>query len=261
MAEPLVLGRNEAGSGRVLLLVHGFPLDSEMWAEQMQPLAHGRRVIAVDLRGRGKSLPAGDAPWSLDTHADDLARTLEELREDRIDFAGLSMGGYIAFAFMRRYGQRVRSLILINTKASADTSEAKQARSDNAELVQAEGSRALVPVMAPKLVAPHASHGVQARVQAMIERTPAETCARDLLAMRDRPDATPLLSSLSVPVLVVHGEDDQLVPVSAAEEMAAAIPRGSFVGIAGASHLAPLENPTAVNAAISAFLAKLDRRR
>ncbi|MGH9197635.1 MAG: alpha/beta fold hydrolase, partial [Acidimicrobiia bacterium] len=97
MTEPMVLGYDEAGSGPVLLLVHGFPLDSTLWEKQLEGLKDIRRVVAVDLRGRGKS-KADPNGWSVDLYADDVAKTIDSLGGDPVDVAGLSMGGYVVFA-------------------------------------------------------------------------------------------------------------------------------------------------------------------
>ncbi len=257
MANPMVLGREEAGRGPVLLLVHGFPFDSAMWSEQMAPLARERRVVAVDLRGRGRSQPA-PAPWTLDTHADDLAATLDALGAKEVDLAGLSMGGYIAFAFARRHARRLRSLVLVDTKASADPPEGRKVRDEQAALVRREGTRALVPILIPKLLAPEAPAAAREKLEAMIARTPPETCANDLAAMRDRPDSAP--ESLRVPTLVVHGSADGLVPVEQARRMAAAIPGGRLVEIPGAGQGAPSEKPAEVTEAVATFLRELDAR-
>jgi len=256
MPQPMVLGVTEAGSGEPLVLVHGFPLDATLWHEQVVGLAPERRVIAVDLRGRGKSLAAPDERWTIDTHADDVTRTLDALGLITVDLAGLSMGGYVAFALVRRHAARLRSLVLVDTKAAADSSEARAGRLATADKVRAEGSRVLVDSMLDKLLAPGASTAARQTTAAMMERTPPETAARDLLAMGDRPDATPLLATIRVPTLVVHGAEDALMPASAARAMAAAIPGARFAAIPGAGHLAPLERPGEVNAVLREFLAR-----
>jgi pimeloyl-ACP methyl ester carboxylesterase len=257
LPSPIVLGTLQSGSGRPLLLVHGFPFDAEQWSEQMAPLAARRRVVAVDLRGRGRSTHAPDVDWTLDTHADDLARTLDELGVGPADVVGLSMGGYVAFAFLLRHPDKVASLTLIDSKSGGDTPEAKHGRDENARIVREHGTKALVPLLVPKLVAPTSPAWVGQKLSVMIERTPPSTCIRDLMAMRDRPDSDP--AAVRVPALVLHGALDALMPVAAARTMAAAIPGARFVEIPGSGHIACLENADAVNQALSSFLAQLDR--
>ena len=253
MTDAPILGRADAGTGRLLVLIHAFPFAAAMWSEQISTLAQTRRVVAVDLRGRGKT-PSTPAPWSMDSHADDLARTLDDLGVEQADFAGVSMGGYIAFALWRRHAARVRSLALIDTKPAADSPEAKQGRLDNAARARAAGTSALVSALLPKLIAPNAAPALRQRLAAMMAAIPGETYARDLLAMAERPDSTPTLSSITVPALVLRGAEDALVSHAEAAAMAAAMPASRLVEIAGVGHLAPLENPSAVNEAIASFL-------
>lgn len=260
MADAIKLGYDEAGEGPVLLLVHGFPLDRTLWSEQLAELSDVRRVVAVDLRGRGKSPSEAGEGWTNDTHADDVAKTVDSLGVDKVDLAGLSMGGYVVFALWRRHPAKVRSLILIDTKAADDAPEAKEGREKAAALVREQGTVALLDALAPKLVSPSTTEAVMAKVRAMFENTPAETAAADALAMRDRPDSTSTLATITVPTLVLHGEQDALMPLDDARAMAGKIPGGKFVAIPNAGHAAALENPEAVNGAIREFLAVISAR-
>jgi pimeloyl-ACP methyl ester carboxylesterase len=250
------LGFDEAGSGDVLLLVHGFPLDRSMWADQVAGLSDIRRVVAVDLRGRGKS-PAEGEGWTVDDYADDLAETIDLLGVSAVDIAGLSMGGYVVFAFLRRHGGKARSVILVDTKAGADTAEAKEGRTKTAALVREQGTGALIEGLFPKMFAPRVSPVVTERMRVVFENTPGAAAGNDAIAMRERPDSTSDLGGISIPALVIHGEEDQLMPIDGAREMAAAIPGAKFVGIASAGHMAPVENPKAVNDAMREFLSGL----
>lgn len=221
----------------------------------MDELAKVRRVIAVDLRGRGKSENLGAGPaWTLDDHADDVAATIDGLGGGSADVAGLSMGGYVLFALLRRHPEKVRSAMLISTKSGADDDAAKKAREATAEKARAEGTAALFAGLAPRVLSPVASDDAKARLWAMFERIPGETTARDALAMRDRPDATPDLPYIRVPATVIHGADDNLMPIAAARAMAAAIPDARFVAIAGAAHVPALEKPAETAAAMIAAL-------
>lgn len=254
MAEPIVLGYDEAGSGPVLLLVHGFPLDRTIWAEQMRGLSDIRRVVAVDLRGRGKSPAKETDAWTIDLYADDVAKTLETLGVDKVDLAGLSMGGYVLFSFWRRHRDKVRSLALIDTKAEADSEEAREGREKTAALVTEKGSAALVDALFPKFFAPTTPDSVKQEVREMVENTHPRTAAADALAMRDRADSTADLGRITEPVLVVHGKEDLLIPAEIGQAMAQGIPKTMFVPIPNASHMAPIENPEAVNQALREFL-------
>ncbi|HEX2052564.1 MAG TPA: alpha/beta fold hydrolase [Actinomycetota bacterium] len=248
------LGYDEAGSGGVLLLVHGFPMDRRIWAHQVSGLSNLRRVVAVDLRGRGKSPAPAEAGWSLDDHADDLAETIDSLGVEQVDLGGISMGGYIVFAFLRRYPDMVRSLILVSTRATPDPPEYQTGRVTTAERARRFGTGALAGSMLPNLLAKDAPESVYEEGKAMLEALPGDTSANDSLAMKDRADSTPLLASITVPTLVIEGAGEQLLPAGTAKAMADAIPGARLVAVPDAGHLAPLENPDAVNEAIRQFL-------
>jgi 3-oxoadipate enol-lactonase len=255
--EAFRLGYDEAGQGPPLVLVHGFPLDRRMWAFQLEGLAGIRRVVAVDLRGRGLSPHPAGGGWTIDDHADDVARTIEALGAGPVDVGGLSMGGYVLFALLRRHPAVIRSLLLMGTRAAADPPEIRTARVEQAALASEEGAGALAETLVPRMLAPQADEAVRASLERMVGDTPGDTAAADLIAMRDRPDSTPDLASIAVPTLVLHGDADQLMPVDAAREMAASIPGARFSAIPGAGHVAPLENPRDANVALELFLARV----
>lgn len=254
MPEPMDLAYEERGSGPVLVMVHGFPFDRTMWIEQLKGLAKIRRACAVDLRGHGLSSDPGPGDYSMDLFADDVARTLDDIGTDQIDLCGLSMGGYVLFSFWRRHPDRVRSLIFCDTKAEADPDEAKAGREKTAALVREQGMESLYEQLAPKLVGRSPAERVMAELKRMFLATTPEVAAADALAMRDRQDSTGDLGTISVPVLWIHGEEDQLMQIDAARATAEAIPGARFAAIPGGGHVAPLENPDAVNKAMAEFL-------
>lgn len=248
------LAYEERGSGPVMLFVHGFPLDRTMWIPQLAGLAKHRTCVAVDLRGHGLSAVDSPGEWTMDLFADDIATTLDAMNVEQVDLAGLSMGGYVSFAFWRKYPDRVRSLTLIDTKAEADSDEAKLGREKTAEAIAADGMEALYAGLGPKLLSPNPPADVEATLRRIFTGVPPEAAAAVALAMRDRPDSTPDLSNIAVPVLWLHGEQDQLMPIDGARASAATMKDATFVSIPDAGHLANLENPTAVNDAIATFL-------
>jgi pimeloyl-ACP methyl ester carboxylesterase len=171
--------------------------------------------------------------------------------------AGLSMGGYVAFEICRRHPERVAGLILAATKATADPDAAKAARDESARVAAAEGAGPIVAGMLPKMLAPQTYEEEPDLVeflQDMMLATSAEGMVGALAAMRDRPDSTPDLPGLAVPTLVIHGEDDQLIPPAEAQAMAAAIPEAELVIVPGAGHMVNLEQPAVFNEAVRGFL-------
>lgn len=245
-----------AGSGPVAVFIHGFPLDSTMWADQLDRLSDMRRCIAVDLRGFGHSPPVAWEVLSIERHADDVAAVLAALDVTDADVVGLSMGGYVALAIVERHPHLPRTLALIDTRAAADTPEGRDARDAAARRLLEEGRPAFAVSMTGTLLAPGASIHAQARVRSMIEGTRYETIVAALAGMKQRPDRARVLSTIAVPAAVIAGEDDAIVPIAEAERMAAAIPRARFHPIPGAGHLAPMEVPDQVASALRTLFAR-----
>ena len=243
------LAFTERGQGPVCLLVHAFPFDARMWESQIEALASSHRVIAPDLRGFGRSANLPPAR-SVDEHADELAALLDRLGVDRAAVVGLSMGGYIAFAMLRRHPSRVRALVLADTRAKPDTEEGKRNRDANIDFVRERGAAALMQKLLPALVADGADEDVKRTVLEIGGSQSAEGVANALMALRDRPDSTPLLPRIAVPTAVIVGEEDTLSPVTEMQEMARAIPNASFTVVRGAGHLSNLECASDFNEAL-----------
>jgi pimeloyl-ACP methyl ester carboxylesterase len=243
----------DEGRGRPLLLIHAFPLSGAMWEQQIAALSQSYRLIVPDLRGFGAS-PAVPSTTSLDQYADDLAGLLDQLGLQHVAVAGLSMGGYIAFALLRRHRERVDALILADTRSQPDTEDGRRTREENARLVEQQGPRAIADQMLPKLLSASAPEQLQAKVRRLIEANERAGIAAALRAMAARRDSTPLLATIAVPTLIVVGADDGLTPPSDARAMHAAIAGSQFAELPGAGHLANLEAPEAFNAVLADLL-------
>lgn len=257
----------DEGQGVPLLLVHGFPLDHTMWDAQIAALSRGTRVIAPDLRGFGRTpLAPGDAERgiSMEAYADDLAELLDQLSiREPIVLVGFSMGGYVAWQFVRKYGGRLRALVQCDTRAKTDTEEARMGRIKMAECVAEWGSGRVAEMMGPKLFAPETfmrKPEVVAAVRAVVERTrPAGTAAAQR-GMAARPDMTGLLPTIKVPTLVLVGEFDAISPPAEMKEIAHAIPGAEFVVISHAGHMTTMEEPAMVNNALTNFLDRVHKQ-
>ncbi len=251
----IATGLDVIGDGDTVLFVHGFPLDRTMWSEIAGPLTGWRR-IAPDLRGLGMSGAPADG-YSMAEYADDLAGLLDALDIQEVVLSGLSMGGYVAFEFLRRHRSRVRALMLLNTRADGDGVVARANRNETIAAVRRNGVGVLEDLLIHRLLAPDSietmPHVVQ-RLQAMLQRHSPEGVIGALEAMRDRSDSTSLLPSIDVPTLVVAGKEDRIVPIESVQEMAAAIPEAQFTAIADAGHLTPMEQPISTGRVIREFL-------
>ncbi|MCO6454031.1 MAG: alpha/beta fold hydrolase [Pirellulaceae bacterium] len=251
-----------SGSGPALLLVHGFPLDHGMWRGQFEELADSYRLIAPDLRGFGRSQPGSEPAATMDRMADDLAELLDALRvTEPVTLCGLSMGGYVALAFWRRHGERLGRLILCDTRAAADTPETAAGRLATAAAILDRGTDELAESMLERLFAERTwreSPALVESIRQVMRRTPARSVAAALRGMAQRVDMTEALPRIHVPALVICGEYDAISPPEEMRGLAAALPRAEYVQIAGAGHMAPLEEPAAVNRAIRRFLAETE---
>lgn len=247
------------GQGPVLLFVHGFPLDHTMWREQVRRFRHTHRVIVPDLRGFGQS---GVTPGTvtMQRYADDLAKLLDALHvRQPVCLCGLSMGGYIAWQFAQLHRRRLGWLILCDTRAVADDEAGQRNRAVLATRVLKEGPDFIAASMPEKLFSGRTRSDkaeLVADIQAVIRRTSPDGIAAASRGMAARPDVTPLLATIDVPTLVICGTEDAISTLDEMRTIAAAIPGAEFVPIEGAGHMAPLEEPGPVNAAIDHFLAR-----
>ena len=238
-----------------VLLIHGFPVDGRMWKHQKDALSGDFNVLAPDLDGHTAS-PKGAPQHSVDDIAASLAERLNAATIDRVHLAGFSMGGYVALAFLRLYPDRVLSLALVDTRANADNDAGRQGRDDMAAKIREQGAGVAAGAMLPKMFTDGVDDSTRKEVEQWMLEQPVEALVADLAAMRDRPDSTPLLADIRVPVLVIVGDQDPITPPADSQAMAAAIPGAQLVTISGAAHMTPVEQPDQVNRALQDFFSK-----
>ena len=251
----------DLGSGTPVLFIHGFPLTGGIWNYQAEALRSRARVIVPDLRGFGRSAVT-PGPYSMDLFAHDMKCLLDELGIGKAVLAGISMGGYISFAFYRLFPSRVQALVLLDTKAGADSEEGKKGRIELARRVRSGEIEKIADEWAQRLFAPQTiktRSGLVSTVRDAIARSSPEAIANASLAMMERPDSTPLLSGISCPVLIMVGEEDRLTPVNETRLMASHIKDARLEVIKGAGHLACLEEPDQVNSIIMKFLSDIQK--
>ena len=226
------------GEGIPLVLLHGYPLDGSIWSEVVPLLSDRFDLIIPDLRGFGESTTV-EAPSTMHTFAADVAGLLDHLRFEKISLAGHSMGGYVALAFAKLYPDRLRRLGLVSSQAPADTPERKQSRYDTAEQVAAKGIRVVVEAMTPKFTS---DERVQAFAQSVMEQQKPAGIIGGLKAMAEREDSSSWLAESKLPLLLVHGDEDLLIPVERARELKNLVPRAQLVELKGVGHLPMMES-------------------
>lgn len=265
------------GSARgTILFLHGFPFDGSMWAPQLAALPEGWHGIAPDLRGFGETpmnalrgevrtgkrtgsgIALGSEPvLTMSRLADDVAELIDARAGGRAVICGLSMGGYVAFELWRRHRGCIQALVLADTRAEADDDEARENRRRMAQTARSSGVGAIASAMLPSLLSSRTLADAPALVEhvtGMILSTAPETVVAALAGMAARHDMTDVLPRLDIPTLVVAGEEDAITPTAGARRMAVAVPDASFHAIPRAGHLSNMEQPTAFNEALAAFI-------
>jgi len=256
----VTVGYTDQGNGTPLVFIHAFPLSKAMWQPQVDALANSYRVITIDLRGHGES---DTVLWNdtLDDYAADVMGLLEHLGITQAVFIGLSMGGYTLFSLYRNYPDRVKAMVLADTRAQADSEEGKSGRRAMAQMAFNDGASAIADMMLPKLLASstmeHRPEIVE-QVRQMILQSPTAGIIVDLMAMAARSDSTDLLRKITCPTLVIVGEDDQATPVTESQYIADRISDSTLVTIPAAGHLSNFEQPQAFNHVLVSFLKTKD---
>lgn len=240
----------QGNAGPVLLFVHGFPLSHQQWTAQISEFAKTHQVIAPDLRGLGTSpLRPGQTKLTMEDHADELATLLDSLQiREPVIYAGLSMGGYIAWQMIHKYPERLRALILCNTRVVADTPEQAEARFQLAEkTLQLRSPQAILDVMLPKLLPPKVNPAIVDAVKQMAHQATPEGLAANLHALATRPNVTSMLPNIQIPSLVISSEFDTISPPSEMGQWAAMMPKARFISLPGIGHITSMEAPELFN--------------
>jgi pimeloyl-ACP methyl ester carboxylesterase len=246
----------EEGKGPALILLHGYPLDGDMWRSVSAILAKDFRVLRPDLPGRRDTPPAPEP--TMVAYATFLSRLVEAIAEP-VGIAGFSMGGYVLFEYLRSKPASVRAVAFLDTRAEADDEAGRRNRDRAVWAVREDGVSIAARTMVPKLLSSEARSRAKlaAAVEEIILRQHPNVVENDLLAMRDRADAVALLSQITTPALVIVGEKDQITPPALAERMARGMPKSLLVKIPGAGHLTPMESPEATATALRDFFKEM----
>jgi len=243
------------GAGPCLVLLHAFPLDGRLWRAQVGELSASHRLVIPDLRGFGRSRDLGP-PSSIAQMADDVASLLASLGVARARVLGLSMGGYVALALLQKYPTIVEQLVLCDTRADADSPEARQGRARQLALLHGgAGVAGLFEQLLPRLVGPATGDAVRESLRQVAMDQSIKSVSGAVVALRDRPDQSATLEGCQAPVLVVNGAADAISTPDDGRALAALAPRGTFLEIPGAGHLSCIENPDIFNREVARWLA------
>ena len=259
LCDGVEIGYDDVGTGLPVAFVHGFPHNRTLWSPQVSALVDRARCIAPDLRGFGESSKHG--PFTIDQFADDVAMLLRGLGVDRAVVAGISMGGYVAFALWRRHRALVRGLVLADTRAGADTDETREKRRALVEVARTRGAGAVADGQITGMIGKTTRDkrpALSDEVHRMLASASVDGIVGALEAMMARVDSTETLATIDVPTLVVVGSEDVLTPKSEAEILHEAIRGSRLEVIEQAGHVSNLERPAAFNHVLSEFLASLD---
>jgi pimeloyl-ACP methyl ester carboxylesterase len=244
-----------AGSGPPVILLHPFPVNHEFWLPVSRLLSR-YRLIMPDLRGHGES-SLGNGPATMQKHADDVARVMTAAGVERAPLVGVSIGGYAIFEFWRRFRDRVTTLVLCNTKAAADTADARNARLESARDVLDRGTESFFEAMLQKVLGESTRQSRPDLVEGalrMMRKMSAEDVAEVQRGMADRPDSVAMLKIINVPTLIITGDEDKLTGVPEAEIMKQNIAGSQIRVIAKAGHYSPWEQPEEVGKLLRQFL-------
>jgi 3-oxoadipate enol-lactonase len=249
---------DDHGAGQPILFLHAFPLNRSMWKSQIDALLKEQRyrLVSLDWRGFGES-DIGSGVSTMEQLADDVAGLMDTLGMHNAILCGLSMGGYVAFAFLRKYPQRVSGLILSDTRPGADNEEGKTNREKVALLAESQGPGAIADLQLPRLISDYTRTNhpeVEIAIRQMIYAATAQGIAAASRGMAQRSDSTDLLPTISCPTLVLVGENDSLTPPNVAQAYASQIPAAQFTVLPSAGHLSNLEQPQAFFDAVYNFL-------
>ncbi|HYC58759.1 MAG TPA: alpha/beta fold hydrolase [Thermoanaerobaculia bacterium] len=246
-----MLNVTDLGEGIPLVWIHGYPLASSIFEQQLG--IRNVRHVMPDLPGFGQSRPDG-GDMTMDAYARLIIDLLDARGIDRAVFAGFSMGGYICFGIARLAPERMRALILLDTRETADTDEARKGRYESIEKVKKEGVQPIVEAMLPKMLTPAAPREMHDRVREIMSSSTPDGVIAALGAMATRPDSTALLQEIKVPTLIIVGAEDPITPPADAERMATGIRGARVVKVPGAAHLANYEKADEVNRAVAGFV-------
>jgi 3-oxoadipate enol-lactonase len=239
---PVPLSYEEEGEGTPVMLVHGFPLNRSIWYPIIPLLNKKARLILPDLRGYGQS-PASEGTFAMRLLAEDLHALLDKLEIEKVILAGHSMGGYVSLAFAQAYPHRLAGLAMIASQAAPDNPEKRANREKTAEEVHRRGLRPLAQKLAPALTC---RAELVDPIRKLILKANPKAVISALRGMAERADATEWLADITVPAVVIAGNEDKMIPMEQARLMTQLLGRAWLVEVPEAAHMPMMEQPQLV---------------
>jgi len=246
----------DVGLGKPLVLIHAFPTDLRLWDPQQENLKKHFRVISLDLWGFGQSSPVNEEAVTMTECADELNDLLNQLKISNAVIGGESMGGYIALAFLEKYPDKVKGLVLSDTQSIADSEETKAKREATAIDVLENGTENFINNFLPKALSPNASEETKLFLRNILESEAAAAIASASRGMALRPDTSDVLAHSALPILIITGDQDILINPDQSRNMHSLAKNSQLIILKNAGHLSSLEQPEQWNESVINMFSK-----
>ena len=253
----LNLSYDDVGEGNIpIIFLHGFPFDKSMWAKQLDFFATTNRVIAIDIRGFGKSTDES-TPLSIDLFSDDLMLFMNQMKISKAIICGLSMGGFIAFNAQARFPDRFEAIILCDTQCIADTIEVKLNRYKTIDEIALNGTLNFNEAFIKKVFCKNSFTNKQeivTQLRSVVMANPEQIVINGLKALAERSETCSTLPEINIPTLIICGREDEVTPLEQSEFLHTSIKASALHIIDDAGHVSNIEQPEEFNNEISKFL-------
>ena len=253
----LNLSYDDVGEGNIpIILLHGFPFDKSMWAKQLDFFATTNRVIAIDIRGFGKSTDES-TPLSIDLFSDDLMLFMNQMKISKAIICGLSMGGFIALNAQARFPDRFEAIILCDTQCIADTIEVKLNRYKTIDEIALNGTLNFNEAFIKKVFCKNSFTNKQeivTQLRSVVMANPEQIIINGLKALAERSETCSTLPEINIPTLIICGREDEVTPLEQSEFLHTSIKASALHIIDDAGHVSNIEQPEEFNNEISKFL-------
>ncbi len=256
----ITINYDDAGKSNIpIVFIHGFPFDKSMWEPQLEYFKSKYRVISYDIRGYGKSTKDKRIA-SIDLFAEDLIKLLEVLKIDKVVACGLSMGGYILLNALNKFPEKFEAVILADTQCIGDSTETKVKRKKSILQIDENGLHDFAASFVKNIFCKDiqkSNKKIVNKIESLILSISPQTITETLNALAQRKEMCTSLSDISIPVLILCGEEDSVTPLSQSNAMHSTISGSKFLTISGAGHMSNLEQPEVFNKYVDNFISNI----